>query len=504
MQYRTNRLITSYASETASSARTGFSKVCARLKAAFISLDLRLTACWEESLLRRYIIRMGEDTSRSLHLMRPRGHVVICLALCGLMSLGSLVVNPPQAKLSHRVRIDVSRPTVQTLSARDTMRMTSLSAYELAALYAAGTGQSSNWFSSGQLSYEDAVNAGAGHGEPLSVAQGGEADEVEAWQSSRSPLGVRGGQVAMRTSAGFKNIDSLGQVAFSVRSTERPQRALKTFVAGTAEPEVLLAELSLQGADSAMTERLVNPVDDAAPRWQGGRYGTATFEKPRLHWSGQYLAESAQDANFCPQERMEHSSWLNMLYASYTKNSIYTVKQAGHYRPYVERFANHYALQPSLVYAIMRVESGFNPLAISHANALGLMQVVPRTAGNEVYTYLSGKNATPKPEVLFAPESNIEYGTTYLHLLTTRHFGEVKNPISRELCAIAAYNGGPNAVYRVFNRDKNKAVEQINRLSSEELYAKLLNGLSSQETRDYLPKVLSARNDFLRGKAKMQ
>lgn len=509
MQYRTHRLIKSCARETAALTLDKLERAAARAKDGFERLDSCMTVCWHESRLRSRLIRRGKDAARGITLMRARGYLGLCLTVCGLMSLGFLVVNPPSVKLSHRVRIDVSRPMVTTLSAGEAEGLGTLSAYELAVLYEAGTGKKSDWLHAGPLNYEEAFLAGeepfAGSDSPHGHAAATPASfAAQGWQSARSPLGVKNGKVLMRTSLGPKSLATLGAVALSAQSSERPVRSLKKFAAGTAEAESLLAELSLQGADVGLATRIVNARADLAPNWGSGRYGTGIFAEPRRHWSGQYLAASVEAENFCPQERMEQASWLNMLYASHTRNSIYTVKQAGHYRPYVERFSSHYSLQPSLVYAIMRVESGFNPLAISRANALGLMQVVPETAGNEVNAFLRGKKTAPKPEVLFTPESNIEYGTAYLHLLTTRHFKDVKNPLSRELCAIAAYNGGPNAVYRVFNRDRNRAVEQINKLTSEQLYAKLVTGLASQETRDYLPKVLAARNDFLRGQAKIR
>jgi membrane-bound lytic murein transglycosylase C len=130
------------------------------------------------------------------------------------------------------------------------------------------------------------------------------------------------------------------------------------------------------------------------------------------------------------------------------------------------------------------------------ANALGLMQVVPQTAGGEVHAFLTGKYAVPGKELLFIPEQNIRYGTAYLYLLHNRYFNEVRNHISRELCIIAAYNGGPGAVLRSFGNNRDKAVAKINSLSPDQLYNVLVRSLPSQETRDYVVKVVEARNKF--------
>lgn len=500
MQYRPDRLVKSYsrdlARDLAGQVRGLALRLFARLRAGLARLRDRAALRWAESMQRRYLARLGQDGARALALARPRAYVGFCLGLCGVMSLGFLVANPPSAAPSHQVRVDLSRPTVRAISPKEAAALKRSASAGLAAHDAPYGG---GWFSSGRVSYGEAQSVAATAAAP--AAEQAAPGAAAGWEASRSILGVEGGQVIMRTASGSKVIPRLGQIKFSENSTSRPRRGLAPFGAGTARPENLLAELTLQGLDARGLSRVLAPAASGpAPRWDGGNYGAGAFAQPSQHWSGLPLAQAGTE-RICPLNRMEQASWLNMLQASHTRGTIYRAREAGHYRPFVEHYATHYALQPSLVYAIMRVESGFNPLAISHANALGLMQVVPETAGNEVHAFLRGKKATPGAELLFAPESNIEYGTTYLHLLTTRHFGEVKNPLSRELCIIAAYNGGPGAVYRVFSRNRDKAVQQINKLTPEQLYARLLTGLSSQETREYLPKVLTARNQFLRGEA---
>ncbi|MFC1814544.1 murein transglycosylase domain-containing protein [Thermodesulfobacteriota bacterium] len=103
------------------------------------------------------------------------------------------------------------------------------------------------------------------------------------------------------------------------------------------------------------------------------------------------------------------------------------------------------------LYAIMKTESDFNPYALSHAPAFGLMQIVPATAGRDVSIYLE-KEGLPSDKFLFNPENNIKYGATYLHLLNYKYFKEINNPVSREYCVIAAYNTGAGNVLRTFDR----------------------------------------------------
>jgi hypothetical protein len=98
-----------------------------------------------------------------------------------------------------------------------------------------------------------------------------------------------------------------------------------------------------------------------------------------------------------------------------------------HLEKLIHKYASHYGVDPSLVRAVMRHESGFNPQAISPKGAQGLMQLMPGTAD------LMG---VQNP---FDPEQNIAGGVGYLRLCLDR-FGQ-SVPL-----AVAAYNAGPARV----------------------------------------------------------
>ena len=166
--------------------------------------------------------------------------------------------------------------------------------------------------------------------------------------------------------------------------------------------------------------------------------------------------------------------------------------RARQYRDMVDRYARRYNLSPRLVLAIMHAESGFNPNAVSPAQALGLMQIVPETAGGEVHAYLHGTPGQPPRDALFDPGTNIRYGTVYLHLLANRHFYDIANPATRQLCVIAAYNGGPNALLRVFDPDRDKAVAMINSMTTQQVYDRLVRHMPADESRKYVDKVLAS------------
>lgn len=172
-------------------------------------------------------------------------------------------------------------------------------------------------------------------------------------------------------------------------------------------------------------------------------------------------------------------------------------KQAEKYSHLVTRFAEQYKISPSLVYAVIRTESNFNPFAISSAPAYGLMQLVPSSGGREAYRKAKGQDQAPSKQYLFDAQNNIELGTAYLNVLTYSQLEPVANSVSREYCVISAYNTGPNNVLRTFSKDRVASVNVINSLSPSAVYQKLRSSLPYEETRQYLYKVVNYRKQFV-------
>jgi membrane-bound lytic murein transglycosylase C len=185
------------------------------------------------------------------------------------------------------------------------------------------------------------------------------------------------------------------------------------------------------------------------------------------------------------------------LYTTIPMVANFSNRQAEKYRPVVTRFAEHYKISPSLVFAVIRTESNFNPFAVSSAPAYGLMQLVPTSGGRDAYRKAKGQDTTPSRDYLFDPENNIELGVAYLHVLSYDQLEQIENQVSREYCVISAYNTGSRNMYKAFSSDSVDAVNRINGLEPPAVYDRLRANLPYQETRDYLAKVVTFRKQFI-------
>jgi soluble lytic murein transglycosylase-like protein len=93
--------------------------------------------------------------------------------------------------------------------------------------------------------------------------------------------------------------------------------------------------------------------------------------------------------------------------------------------------AERHGVNAGLVAALVRAESAFDPYAVSHKGARGLMQLMPATA----------KRFGVREHQIFEPDRNLEAGTRYLRWLLDRFDGDVVR-------ALAAYNAGEGTVER--------------------------------------------------------
>lgn len=125
------------------------------------------------------------------------------------------------------------------------------------------------------------------------------------------------------------------------------------------------------------------------------------------------------------------------------------------YADSIRAAAARYDLDPFLIAAVIRVESGFNPTARSPRGARGLMQLMPDTAGwIAEQKGIQGWDA----EMLDRPAVNIDMGAWYLRSLF-RQFGDDLHVV------LAAYNGGRGNVQQwLAEKDWSGRREEIERI----------------------------------------
>ena len=140
-------------------------------------------------------------------------------------------------------------------------------------------------------------------------------------------------------------------------------------------------------------------------------------------------------------------------------------------RPYwsdLKKFSTANGLDPYLVASLIRQESEFNAIAVSRANAVGLMQLLPRT-GKLVARQVSMKRYSPSQ--LYTPAVNLELGTRYFRGMVNQFGGSFEQ-------ALAAYNAGTDRVDEWMGQGKYRDM------------AEFVESIPFTETREYVQAIL--------------
>lgn len=145
------------------------------------------------------------------------------------------------------------------------------------------------------------------------------------------------------------------------------------------------------------------------------------------------------------------------------------------YSEYVEKAAKDYDLEPALIYAVIRTESGFDPDAKSNVGAYGIMQVMPSSF--EWLQNLRGEAGRYTADDLLDPAVCIDYGS---YLLKYNY-----DLYENEECAVAAYNAGFIVGEWLTNSE----------YSSD---GKTLDVIPYPETAEYVKKVEEAKDMYIK------
>jgi soluble lytic murein transglycosylase len=140
-------------------------------------------------------------------------------------------------------------------------------------------------------------------------------------------------------------------------------------------------------------------------------------------------------------------------------------------RPYwsdLKRFSVANGLDPYLVASLIRQESEFNPVAVSRANAVGLMQLLPRT-GKLVAHQVAMKRYNPSQ--LYTAPVNLELGTRYFRGMVDKFGGSFEE-------ALAAYNAGSDRVEEWMGQGKYRDA------------AEFVESIPFTETREYVQAIM--------------
>jgi soluble lytic murein transglycosylase len=175
------------------------------------------------------------------------------------------------------------------------------------------------------------------------------------------------------------------------------------------------------------------------------------------------LAEALQERH--DEFRQSQRAAQGLLNAGDRDPRVWRLAYPRAYPDAVDAHGLAFGVEPALVWAIMRQESAFSPVAVSTSNAQGLMQVIPSTWG-----WLA-ELQDEAPEDPFDPDANVRYGTYYLRWLLDYFDGDAE-------LVIPSYNRGQGYIRRLYEGEVVAGDKD-----------ELLRHIDALETREYLQRV---------------
>jgi len=240
------------------------------------------------------------------------------------------------------------------------------------------------------------------------------------------------------------SISAQERIGFADKFDKALENVATPVSTATSKAKELAQSLTMQMLESSLAIAGDYPENSAVP------VGTTQFSSAHNLIEAYRANLAAGGKEFSPQAKSTPSQLKDFTdgpteSVSAVQPSKVTGETSSWLDPIISRAAQKYGVDAGLIKAVIKAESDFNPEAVSHAGARGLMQLMPATARSLGVTDS------------FDPEQNVMGGTRFLRDLLHRYDGNVDS-------ALAAYNWGPG------NIDKRPE-------------------LLPRETRDYLARV---------------
>lgn len=270
-----------------------------------------------------------------------------------------------------------------------------------------------------------------------------------------------------------------GRIRVEQRGGEQPVAALQQAIVATlltpADPNQVdlytAADMGLTGKPFLAGRVKDFDGKDILYRWRANRFAEQLLSRSLQQSGGRYWVDIAMVNNY-----------LNA--------------GARQYWHLVQAAAQRYQISSALILAIMETESSFNPMAVSPVRAYGLMQVMRKTAGRDVFQRVYRRDDMPSRNFLFDPANNVDVGTAYLSILRDVYLKDIRGWRKRQYCMIASYNGGAGNLFRTFSRSRKRAIARINAMSEQQVFNTIVNSHPSGETRRYLQKVSNKQRKY--------